>query len=122
MDYLADGLASYIRSGEISPNFYDDKGKLRLNFEPASPADFLGTAFDQLRHASRDNATVLLHILDAIDIIGREECSSEVYQELIRHVHLVQQESQDGALVEPDQQRICLRCERVEMELKTARR
>jgi uncharacterized membrane protein len=122
LDYLADGLASYIRSGEISPDLYDNNGKLRLNFESASQEEFLGAAFDQLRHASRDNATVLLHILDAIDIIGREECSSEVRQELIRHIHLVQEESQDGALVEPDQQRICLRCEMVEMELKTASR
>jgi uncharacterized membrane protein len=120
VDYLADGLASYIRSGEISPNLYDTNGKLRLNFEAASQAAFLGTAFDQLRHASRDNATVLLHILDAIEIIGREECSSEVRQELIRHIHLVQEESQDSDLVEPDQQRICLRCEMVEMELQSA--
>jgi uncharacterized membrane protein len=93
LDYLADGLVSYVGSGEISPNFYDHNGKLRLNFEPASQADLLGAAFDQLRHASRDNATVLLHILDAIDIIGREACSSEVRQELLRHIHLVQMES-----------------------------
>ena len=103
LDYLAAGMASYVGADEISPNFYDESGKLRLNFEPASQAELLGAAFDQLRHASRDNALVLLHILDAIDIIGQEAGSSEVRQELIRHVHLVQEESRDGALVEPDQ-------------------
>ena len=122
LDYLAVGLAGYVRSAEISPNFYDHNGKLRLNFEPASQAELLGAAFDQLRHASRDNATVLLYILAAIDTIGQQACSSEVRQELIRHVHLVQTESRDGALVEPDQNRIGLRCEMVEMELKTAGR
>ena len=122
VDYLADGLATYFRSDEISPNIYDNNGKLRVNFEPANPEEFLGTAFDQLRHASRDNATVMLHILDAIEIIGRAECSSTVRQELIRHIQLVQEECRDSALVEPDRQRICLRCETVEMELITAGR
>jgi len=122
LDYLAGGLASYVGSGEISPNFYDNNGKVRLNFEPASQAHLLGAAFDQLRHASRDNAIVLLQILDAIAIIGQEARSAEVRQELIRHVQLVQEESQDGALVEPDQHRICLRCEMVETELRTANR
>ena len=119
LDYLADGLAGYVRSGEIDPNFYDANGKARLNFEPASQAELLGAAFDQLRHASRDNATVLLHLLDAIAIIGQEARSAKVRQELIRHVQLVREESRGGALVELDQHQICLRSETVERELKT---
>ena len=35
LDYLADGLAKYVRYGESSPNFYDKDGRLRLIFEPA---------------------------------------------------------------------------------------
>jgi uncharacterized membrane protein len=120
LDHLADGLATYIRAGEINPNLYDSNGKLRLNFESAGQEVFLGAAFDQLRHASRDNATVLLHILDAIEIIGRESCSSEVRKELIRHIHLVQEETRDSALVEPDQQRIGQRCEMLARALQTA--
>jgi uncharacterized membrane protein len=122
MDYLAEGLASYVGSGEISSNFYDHKGKLRLNFEPTNQVDLLGAAFDQLRHASRDNATVLLHLLDAIDIIGQAACSSDVRRELIRHIHLVQMEGWGSALVEPDQQELDLHCEMVRMKLETAGR
>jgi uncharacterized membrane protein len=120
LDYLADGLSSYVRSGETSPDFYDSDGKLRLIFEPATLAELLGAAFDQLRHASCDNASVLLHMLHAIDVIGHVTTSCEARQELLRHVQLVQAESQAGALVEPDKQRICLRCEMVETKIKTA--
>jgi hypothetical protein len=56
-------------------------------------------------------------MLDAIDVIGQETKSPEARQELLRHVHLVQAESQAGALVDADKDRICLRCEIVETKL-----
>lgn len=71
LDYLADGLATYVRYDDISPNFFDSEGKLRLLFEPPMMTTLLGAAFDMLRHASCDNATVLLYMLDAIDVIGQ---------------------------------------------------
>ena len=119
LDYLADGLAKYVRYGESSPNFYDKDGRLRLVFEPADLEELLEAAFDMLRHASCDNASVLLAILDAIDDIGQEAKSTEVRQELLRHVHLVQAESQVGALIEPDRDRIRQRSEMVETNLDT---
>jgi hypothetical protein len=73
-----------------------------------------------LRHASCDNASVLLAILDAIDDIGQETKSQEARQELLRHIHLVQAESQAGALVEADKQRVRLRSETVAMKLSPA--
>jgi len=111
LDYLADGLVSYIRSGDTSPDYYDEDGKLRLYLEPATLTELLGAAFDMLRHASCDNATVLLHMLEAIDLINQEPTSTEARQEMLRHVHLVRAESQAGALVEPDKNLIRLRCE-----------
>ena len=117
LDYLADGLAKYARSGESSPDYYDKEGRLRLVFEPANLEDLLGSAFNMLRHASCDNASVLLAMLDAIDDIGQETKSPEARQELLRHVHLVQAESQAGALIEADKELIRLRCETVETKL-----
>jgi uncharacterized membrane protein len=114
LDYLADGLTKYARYGESSPNFFDKDGRLRLVFEPANLEELLGAAFDMLRHASCDNASVLLAILDAIDDIGREANSIDVRCELLRHVHLVQAESQAGALIEPDRERVCQRGKMVE--------
>jgi uncharacterized membrane protein len=114
LDYLADGLAKYARYGESNPDFYDDAGRLRLVYEPADLTELLAAAFDMLRHASCDNATVLLAILDAIDDISQETKSPEACQELLRHARLVLAESQAGALVEADKQRIRLRCEMVE--------
>jgi uncharacterized membrane protein len=117
LEFLADGLAKYARYGESSPNFYDKDGRLRLIFEPATLTELLGAAFDMLRHASCDNASVLLAMLDAIDEIGRETESPEARRELLRHVHLVQAESQAGALIEKDRQAICLHCETLEKAL-----
>jgi uncharacterized membrane protein len=120
LDYLADGLAMYVRYDDISPNFFDSDGKLRLIFEPPTINTLLGAAFDMLRHASCDNATVLLYMLDAIGTIGQAAKSPAVPQDLLRHVHLVQNESGAGHLVESDQERIRLCCEEVEMKLRTA--
>jgi uncharacterized membrane protein len=117
LDYLADGLAKYLRSGESNPNFYDQDGRLRLIYESPLLVELLGAAFDMLRHASCDNASVLLAMLDAIDDIGQEAKSPEMCQELLRHARLVQAESQAGALVEADKQRIRLRCETLETKL-----
>jgi uncharacterized membrane protein len=119
LDYLADGLAKFARYGESNPNFYDDECQLRLIYEPADLDELLGAAFDMLRHASCDNASVLLHMLDAIDAIVQEAKSTKVRQELLRHVHLVQAESQAGNLVESDKNLIRARCELLETKLAT---
>jgi uncharacterized membrane protein len=121
LDYLADGLAMYVQYDDISPNFFDSDGKLRLIFEPPTIATLLGAAFDMLRHASCDNATVLLYMLDAIGTIGQAAKSAEVRQDLLRHVQLVQNESCTGHLIEADQERIRLCCETVAMKLKSAK-
>jgi len=59
--------------------------------------DLLSAAFDMLRHASCDNASVLLHMLEVIDAIGQEAKSPEARQKLLRHVGLIQAERQAGA-------------------------
>ena len=117
LDYLADGLAKHAQYGETSSNFYDNDGRLRLVYEPADLVELLDAAFNMLRHASCDNASVLLAMLDAIDDIGQETKSPEVRQELLRHVHLVQAERQAGALVEQDRLNISQRCEMLETKL-----
>jgi uncharacterized membrane protein len=118
LDHLADSLANFVQIDESNPNFYDKDGRLRLVFEPATLEELLGAAFDMLRHASCDNANVLLHMLDAIEAIGQVTEAPTARQELLRHVQLVQLERQAGALIEPDKQRIWLRCEMVEARLQ----
>ena len=68
--------------------------------------ELLGAAFDMLRHASCDNASVLLHMLEVIDVIGQEAQAPEARQQLLRHVSLIQAESQAGDLIEQDRQAI----------------
>jgi uncharacterized membrane protein len=106
LDYQAQSLALLAQKGRESPYIYDRNGRLRLVFEPLPFGELLNAAFDMLRHASCDNAAVLLHLLEVIEAIGQETKSPERRQQLLNHANLVQAESQAGALTEHDRQRI----------------
>ena len=80
----------------------------------------LGAAFDMLRHASSDNASVLLHMLDTLDVIGQETESPEARQSLLRHARLIEAESQAGRLIEEDRQSVRLRAEGLQTMLMGA--
>ncbi len=120
LDYIGEGLALFIQQGEKSPYYYDRDNQLRLILEPVTFAELLNGAFNMLRHCSCDNASVLLHMLEVIDAVGQEAKSPEARQELLRHVSLIQMESQAGALIENDRQVIRLRCEALQKKLEAS--
>ena len=70
----------FIRRGDKGSHYFDRDGRLCLVLEPVTFAALLGAAFDMLRHASCDNASVLLHMLEVIDAIGRETHAPEARQ------------------------------------------
>jgi uncharacterized membrane protein len=111
LDHIGEGLTLFIRQGEKSPNIHDRHGQLRLILEPVTFDELLRAAFDKLRHASCNDASVLLHMLEVIDAIGREAESPDARQKLLRHVGLIQAESQAGALIDEDRQLILRRAE-----------
>ena len=111
LDYLGNGLALFARQGGESLDIYDRDGQLRLVFEPVTFDELLNAAFDMLRHASCDNASVLLHMLETIDVIGQETKAPEARQQLLRHVCLIQAESRVGNLIEQDRRLIELNSE-----------
>ena len=117
LDYIGEGLALFIRQGERGPHFYDRDGRLRLIFEPVTLEELLTSAFDMLRHCSSDNASVLKHMLETIDVIGRETKLPKARQELLRHISLIQAESQAGELVEQDRLHIQRSSEALVMKL-----
>src|SRR5512137_1615325 len=118
LDHIGDGLALFVRQGPIRSNIYDSHGQLRLIFEPVTFNELLSAAFDMLRHASADNARVLLHMLETIDVIGQVTKSPEERQMLLRHVTLIQVESETGSLVEGDRQLIHRIGEVLQLKLK----
>jgi uncharacterized membrane protein len=120
LDHLGEGLADFIRQGQLASHFYDQDGKLRLLLERATFDDLLGAAFDMLRHASCDNARVLLHMLEVIDTIGREAKAPEARQLLLRHVQLIQAESQAGELIEQDRLTLQVRAQALQAKLEAA--
>jgi uncharacterized membrane protein len=106
LDHIGEGLALFIQQGEKKPCYYDQDNKLRLIMEPVTLSELLNNAFDMLRHASCDNASVLLHMLEVIDTLGRLTGSPTAHQELLRHASLIQDESQAGAIIDWDRERI----------------
>ena len=120
LDHLGDGLVQFIRQGEEGSHHYDRDGRLRLVLEPITFGELLGAAFDMLRHASCDNASVLLHMLAVIDVIGREAKAPAARQLLHRHVGLILAESEAGELIEQDRQAIQLSGQALQTELAGA--
>ena len=105
------------RQGEKGSHYYDRDGKLRLILEPVTFDHLLSAALDMLRHASCDNASVLLHMLAVIDVIGRETQAPEARRLLAHHVGLIEAESEVGDLIEPDRQAIQLRGQALRVKL-----
>ena len=119
LDYIGDGLALFAKRGAISPFIHDRHGQVRLVFNPVTFDGLLSVAFDMLRHASCDNASVLLHMLETIDIISQETKSPDARQNLLRHVSLIEMESENGSLVEEDRQSIQRSSEALQLKLKS---
>ena len=94
LDYIGEGLALFVRNKGRGSHYYDLDGRLRLVVEPISFAELLSGALDMLRHASCNNASVLLHMLEIIDLVGQETNSPEARQALLGHVRLIESESQ----------------------------
>lgn len=118
LDHLGNGLALFARQGGESLDIYDRDVHLRLLFEPVTFDVLLSAAFDMLRHASCDNASVLLHMLEVIDVIGKEAQAPEARQQLLRHVSLIRAESQAGDLIEDDRQLIHLNAQALQSKLE----
>jgi uncharacterized membrane protein len=97
LDHMGDGLVEFIRRGEQGSHYHDWDGRLRLVLEPVTFDELLNAAFSMLRHASCDNVSVLLHMLEVIDVIGQETQSPEERWQLLRHVSLIHAESEAGA-------------------------
>jgi uncharacterized membrane protein len=106
LDHVGHGLMQFIRQGQKGSHYYDRTGKLRLVLEPVTFDVLLSAAFDMLRHASCDNASVLLHMLKVIDLLSQEAQTPEARQQLLQHVRLIQVESQAGALIEQDRRAV----------------
>jgi uncharacterized membrane protein len=117
LDHVGEGLAKFVQQGERGSQYYDRDGRLRLLLEPVTFAELLSAAFDMLRHASCDNASVLLHMLAVIDIIGQNVKTPEARRLLLRHVSLIQAESEAGDLIEQDRQAIQLRGQALRVKL-----
>lgn len=117
LDYLGQGLAHLARVEDDQAISLDQNNQIRLLFKVISFPELVDTAFEMLRHSSRNNATVLVHMLNVIDQIGRDAPLPQKRHVLLHQVKLIVAESQDSNLIEADQQGVCQRAEEVEQRL-----
>jgi uncharacterized membrane protein len=120
LDYLGEGLALFLRQGEPASHHYDRHGRLRLITEPVTFDELVSDSFDMLRHAGRDSAPVLRHMLDVIAAIGMEITSPESCMALRRQVSLIREEARTSGLIEEDQRSICRNADLLEAALPCA--
>jgi uncharacterized membrane protein len=109
LNYIGEGLALFIKQGEKSPYYYDQNNQLRLILEPITFTELLDGAFTMLRHASCDNTSVLLHMLEVIQTISQEVNSTNANRDLLRHIKLIQEETTAGSIIGSDRERISRR-------------
>lgn len=120
LDYIGEGLAQFLRQGEPASHHYDRHGRLRLVLEPVTFDELVSDAFDMLRHAGRDSAPVLNHMLDVIAAIGTEITSPESCMALRRQVSLIREEARASGLIEEDRRSICRNADLLEAALPCA--
>jgi uncharacterized membrane protein len=120
LDHMGHGLALFAQLDAEQPHIYGARGRLRLVFQPVTLDELLNAAFDKLRHAACNDASVLLHMLKTIEAISEEARAPEVRQKLQRHVTLIQTESQAGALIEQDRQAIHVKADALQSVLQGA--
>jgi uncharacterized membrane protein len=107
LDYLGEGLAQYLRQGEPASRYHDRDGRLRLVIEPVTFDELVSESFDALRHAGRDTAPVLRHMLDVIAAVGTEITSPDPCRTLRRQVSLIRDEVRTSGLIDEDKRSIC---------------
>jgi uncharacterized membrane protein len=109
LDHLGAGLALYAEEVVAHSYLYDSESRVRGIVDPLTFGELLDAAFNMIRRASRENADVLLGLLDAIETIAAKS-SAERQAELLRHVRLVEAENQASASADWDRERVSCRC------------
>jgi uncharacterized membrane protein len=110
LDYIGEGLGMFLKQGERSGYYYDQDDKLRLILDPLTFGELLSGASDMVRHASCDNVSVLLHMLEVIEAVFRAAGSPQANQELLCQVGLIQAESLSGNIIAWDREKISRSC------------
>ena len=110
LDHLGAGLSICAERSEPQPFVCDTSNRLRLIFQPVTFADLLEAALNMLRRASRENTNVLLHMVDTLEKIARKSKQPEQRAEILRHVRLIEAESQASASVAWDKECVTRRC------------
>jgi uncharacterized membrane protein len=120
LDHIGAAIGLYSEMLPTRGVFYDTRGKLRIILNPLTYGELLEAAFGMLRRACRDNASVLLCMLDTIALLGRKTALPERRAELTRQAQLIEAESDAGSNIAWDKERVRLRCADLVGELQPA--
>jgi len=120
IDLLASALATLAQRQIPSPYRLDNNGQLRVIANPDSFAGIAQSAFAQIRHFGRENATVTCCLLDGIGVIGRHAKRTTDVEYLKELTNSVAGEALDALNQEGDRTAISLAMQRT-LAVLTAR-
>lgn len=100
IDRLAAGLSHIVQQQIPSPYRYDVHNRLRVIAKPVTFETVVDQSFNQIRQNSRTNASVTIHLLQAIALIATYTDNPQYQQILKRHADMIEQGSHEG-LPEP---------------------
>ena len=110
LDHIGAGLALYAERHPNQALFYDAQHKLRVILDPVTFGELLDAAFSMLRRAGRENAEVLLTMLNTIGVVGQKASLPEQRAELAHQVRLIDMENLASSCVAADKERVSRRC------------
>jgi uncharacterized membrane protein len=81
---------------------HDDAGHLRVVTDVSTIAGIVDAAFDQIRQASRENASVTIRLLETLRAVAGHVCNEDFRGALRRQAEAVHRGSQDGIKEQSD--------------------
>jgi uncharacterized membrane protein len=96
IDRLSVGLCHLAQRQIPSPYRYDQHHQLRVIAESVTFEGIVDQAFNQIRQATRTNAAVTIHLLEAIALIATYTHNPQYKQILQRHAEMIARGSHQG--------------------------
>ncbi|YAF97371.1 MAG: DUF2254 domain-containing protein [Nodularia sp. CChRGM 3473] len=104
IDRLGAGLCYLVQRQFPSPYRYDDDNQLRVIAQSVNFEGIVDQAFNQIRQYGRSDASVTIHLLEAIALVATYTQNPQYREVLRHHADMIERGSHEGLLEPQDRQ------------------